>query len=215
MKKINISKKIDHTLLAPNATFAQFKKLCDEAVENEFFSVCVPPFMVKSCKNCLTDTDIKICTVVGFPLGYNSYLTKMVEAKELINNGADEIDAVINISALKSGDFSFIGKEVKSLRQACGKNILKIIIETAYLTDKEKIEVSKIILKNGADFIKTSTGFAPSGAKIEDIKLIKSVVGKNIRIKAAGGISTYEQAVAMIDAGASRIGSSKSLNIVK
>ena len=215
MKKINISKKIDHTLLAPNATLEQFKKLCDEAVENEFYSVCVPPFMVKSCKKCLADTDIKVCTVVGFPLGYNSYLTKMVEAKELINNGADEIDAVINISALKSGDFDFINKEVKSLRQACGKNILKIIIETAYLTDKEKTEVSKIILKNGADFIKTSTGFAPSGAKIEDVKLIKSVVGKNIRIKAAGGISTYEQAVAMIDAGASRIGSSKSLNIVK
>lgn len=215
MKKINISKKIDHTLLAPNATLRQFEKLCDEAVENEFYSVCVPPFMVKSCKKCLADTDIKICTVVGFPLGYNSYLTKMVEAKELINNGADEIDAVINISALKSGDFDFINKEVKSLRQACGKNILKIIIETAYLTDKEKTEVSKIILKNGADFIKTSTGFAPSGAKIEDVKLIKSVVGKNIRIKAAGGISTYEQAVAMIDAGASRIGSSKSLNIVK
>jgi len=215
MEKINISKKIDHTLLAPNATLKQFEKLCDEAVENEFYSVCIPPFMVKSCKKCLADTDIKICTVVGFPLGYNSYLTKMVEAKELINNGADEIDSVINISALKSGDFDFINKEVKSLRQACGKNILKIIIETAYLTDKEKIEVSKIILKNGADFIKTSTGFAPSGAKIEDIKLIKSVVGKNIRIKAAGGISTYEQAVAMIDAGASRIGSSKSLNIVK
>ena len=215
MGKINISKKIDHTLLSPNATFEQFKKLCDEAVENEFYSVCVPPFMVKSCKKCLTDTDIKICTVVGFPLGANTYLTKMVEAKELINNGADEIDAVINISALKSGDFGFINKEVKSLRQACGKNILKIIIETAYLTEKEKIEVSKIILKNGADFIKTSTGFAGSGAKVEDIKLIKSVVGKNIRIKAAGGISTYEQAVAMIDAGASRIGSSKSLNIVK
>lgn len=215
MEKISISKKIDHTLLTPNATLKQFEKLCDEAVENEFYSVCVPPFMVKSCKKCLADTDIKICTVVGFPLGYNTYLTKMVEAKELINNGADEIDAVINISALKSGDFSFISKEVKSLRQACGKNILKIIIETAYLTDKEKTEVSKIILKNGADFIKTSTGFAPSGAKIEDIKLIKSVVGKNIRIKAAGGISTYEQAVAMIDAGASRIGSSKSLNIVK
>ena len=215
MEKINISKKIDHTLLAPNATLEQFKQLCDEAVENDFYSVCVPPFMVKSCKKCLADTDIKICTVVGFPLGYNSYLTKIVEAKELINNGADEIDAVINISVLKSGDFGFINKEVKNLRQACGKNILKIIIETAYLTDKEKIEVSKIILKNGADFIKTSTGFASSGAKIEDIKLIKSVVGKNIRIKAAGGISTYEQAVAMIDAGASRIGSSKSLNIVK
>ena len=215
MEKINISKKIDHTLLAPNATLKQFEKLCDEAVENEFYSVCVPPFMVKSCKKCLSGTDIKICTVVGFPLGYNTYLTKMVEAKELINNGADEIDAVINISALKSGDFNFIDKEVKNLRQACGKNILKIIIETAYLTDKEKIEVSKIILKNGADFIKTSTGFASSGAKIEDIKLIKSVVGKNIRIKAAGGISTYEQAVALIDAGVSRIGSSKSLNIVK
>ena len=215
MAKINIAKKIDHTLLAPNATLNDFRRLCDEAVENEFYSVCVPPFMVKSCKKCLVDTDIKICTVVGFPLGFNSYLTKMVEAKELINNGADEIDAVINVSVLKTGDCSYISKEVKSLRQACGKNILKIIIETAYLTEKEKIEVSKIILKNGADFIKTSTGFAPSGAKVEDIKLIKSVVGKNIRIKAAGGISTYEQAVAMIDAGASRIGSSKSLNIVK
>ena len=141
-------------MLTPNATLKQFEKLCDEAVENEFYSVCVPPFMVKSCKKCLADTDIKICTVVGFPLGYNTYLTKMVEAKELINNGADEIDAVINISALKSGDFSFISKEVKSLRQACGKNILKIIIETAYLTDKDL----RIIKRLAAEELKKRKG---------------------------------------------------------
>ena len=214
MPKINIAKMIDHTLLSPTATFDDFKKLCDEAVANNFHAVCVPPFMVKTCKTALSAKDVKVCSVVGFPLGTNFYLTKAVEAKQLINLGADELDCVINISALKSKDFSYVENEIKLLRKACSKKILKIIIETAYLTENEKIKISKIVMKSGADFIKTSTGFGPKGADVDDIKLIKSVIGNNLRIKASGGISAYGQAVAMINAGASRIGTSKSLKII-
>jgi len=214
MPKINLSNMIDHTLLSPTASFDDFKKLCDEAVSNNFYAVCVPPFIVKSCKEAVAETDIKVCSVVGFPLGYNFYLSKAVEAKQLINLGADELDCVINISALKSRDFTYVENEIKLLRKACSKKTLKIIIETAYLTEAEKIKITKIVLKSGADFIKTSTGFGPKGADVEDIKLIKSIIGNNMRIKASGGISAYGQAVAMINAGASRIGTSKSLKII-
>jgi deoxyribose-phosphate aldolase len=214
MAKINIANIIEHTLLSPVATVDNFKKLCDEAVSNNFYAVCIPPFIVKSCKDALLETDIKVCSVVGFPLGYSFYLTKALEAKQLINLGADELDCVINLSALKSKDFSYIEKEINLLRKATSKKILKIIIETAYLSEQEKIKITKLVLKSGADFIKTSTGFAGKGADVEDIKLIKSIIGNNMRIKASGGISAYGQAVAMINAGASRIGTSKSLEII-
>ncbi|MDD5020953.1 MAG: deoxyribose-phosphate aldolase [Endomicrobiaceae bacterium] len=214
MAKINIANIIEHTLLSPVATVADFKKLCDEAVANNFYAVCVPPFIVKSCKDALIQTDVKICSVVGFPLGYSFHLTKVLEAKQLINLGADEVDCVINLSALKSKDFSYIENEIKLLRKATTKKTLKIIIETAYLSEHEKIKITKLVLKSGADFIKTSTGFAGKGADVEDIKLIKSIIGNNMRIKASGGISAYGQAVAMINAGASRIGTSKSLEII-
>lgn len=214
MAKIDIANIIEHTLLSPVATVTDFKKLCDEAVSHNFYSVCIPPFIVKSCKEALAETDVKVCSVVGFPLGYNFYLTKALEAKQLINLGADEVDCVINLSALKSKDFGYIEKEITLLRKATSKKILKIIIETAYLSEQEKIKITKIVLKSGADFIKTSTGFAGKGADVDDIKLIKSIIGNNMRIKASGGISAYGQAVAMINAGASRIGTSKSLKII-
>lgn len=212
---VNIAGIIDHTLLSPTASLADFKKLCEQAADNGFYSVCVPPYIVESCKKALAKTDVKICTVVGFPLGYNHYLTKIVEAKEAILFGADEVDAVINISAVKSKDFVFIDKEISSLRKTTSGKILKIIVETAYLSKEEKTEIAKIILKNKVDFIKTSTGFAPSGANVEDIVLFKSLLKNNVKIKASGGISTYQQAEDMIKAGASRIGSSKSLDLIK
>ena len=166
---VNIASIIDHTLLKPTATYKDFKLLCEQAVTSGFYSVCVPPFIVESCKKALTGTDIKVCTVIGFPLGYNNYLSKIIETKQSIKNGADEIDAVINISALKSKDFKYVEKEIALLRKVTSNKILKIIVETAYLNEDEKEKIAKIILNNGVDFLKTSTGFAPHGATVEDI----------------------------------------------
>jgi deoxyribose-phosphate aldolase len=211
---VNVSAIIDHTLLKPDSTYKDFKLLCEQAVENGFCSVCVPPFMVESCKKALFNTDIKVCTVVGFPLGYNICLSKLIEAKQAIKNGADEIDAVINISALKSKDFNYVEKEISLLRKTSLNRILKIIVETAYLNEEEKEKIAKIVMNNGVDFLKTSTGFAPSGATIEDIKFFKKILKNNVRIKASGGISTYKQAEELIRAGANRLGTSKSLQII-
>ena len=211
---VNIAAIIDHTLLKPNATYKDFKLLCEQAVQYSFCSVCVPPFMVETCKKALIGTDVKVCTVIGFPLGYNNYLVKLIEAKQAIKNGADEIDAVINISALKSKDFSYIEREISLLRKTTANKILKVIVETAYLNEDEKEKIAKIILNNNVDFLKTSTGFAPSGANIEDIKLFKKILKNNVKIKASGGISTYKQAEELIRAGASRLGTSKSLILI-
>ena len=211
---VNIAAIIDHTLLKPNATYKDFKLLCEQAVQYRFCSVCVPPFMVETCKKALVGTDVKVCTVIGFPLGYNNYFVKLIEAKQAIKNGADEIDAVINVSALKSKDFDYVEKEISLLRKTTLNKTLKIIIETAYLSKEEKEKIAKIILNNGVDFLKTSTGFAPSGANIEDIKLFKKILKNNVKIKASGGISTYKQAEELIRAGASRLGTSKSLQLI-
>jgi deoxyribose-phosphate aldolase len=211
---VNIAAIIDHTLLKPNATYKDFKILCEQAVQYGFCSVCVPPFMVETCKKALTDTGVKVCTVIGFPLGYNNYLVKLIEAKQAIKNGADEIDSVINISALKSKDFEYIEREISLLRKTTSNKILKVIIETAYLNQEEKEKIAKIILNNNVDFLKTSTGFAPSGANIDDIKLFKKILKNNVKIKASGGISTYKQAEELIRAGASRLGTSKSLQLI-
>ena len=211
---LNIASIIDHTLLKPNATYNDFKILCEQAVRYSFCSVCVPPFMVEACKKALNNTDVKVCTVVGFPLGYNNYLIKLIEAKQAIRNGADEIDAVINIAALKSKDFNYIEKEIALLRKTTLNKVLKIIVETAYLNEDEKEKIAKIILNNNVDFLKTSTGFAPSGANIEDIKLFKKILKNNVKIKASGGISTYKQAENLIRAGAGRLGTSKSLQLI-
>ncbi|MBQ4178537.1 MAG: deoxyribose-phosphate aldolase [Elusimicrobia bacterium] len=211
---VNIASIIDHTLLKPNATYKDFKLLCEQAVENRFCSVCVPPFMVESCKKALNNTDVKVCTVIGFPLGYNSCIGKLIETKQALKNGADEIDAVINISAFKSKDFNYVEKEIALLRKATVNKILKIIVETAYLNQEEKEKIAKIVMNNGADFLKTSTGFAPSGATVEDIKFFKKILKNNVRIKASGGISTYKQAEELIRAGAIRLGTSKSLQLL-
>jgi deoxyribose-phosphate aldolase len=211
---VDISAIIDHTLLKPTATYNDFKILCEQAVEHFFCSVCVPPYIVGSCKNALKDTKVNVCTVIGFPLGYNSCIGKIIEAKQAIKSGADEIDAVINISALKSKDFNYVDREISLLRKTTVNKTLKIIVETAYLNKEEKHKIADIILKNKVDFLKTSTGFAPTGAVIEDIKFFKNILKNDVKIKASGGISTYKQAKDLINAGASRLGTSKSLQII-
>lgn len=211
---VNIASIIDHTLLKPTATYKDFKLLCEQAIVNRFYSVCVPPFIVDTCKKALSGTDVKVCTVIGFPLGYNNYLSKLIEAKQSIKNGADEIDAVINISALKSKDFKYVEREIALLRKVSANKILKVIVETAYLDENEKTKVAQMIINNGVDFLKTSTGFAPIGAMVEDIKFFKKILKNNVRIKASGGISTYKQAEQLIRAGANRIGTSKSLQLI-
>ncbi len=211
---VNFSSIIDHTLLKPNAVYGDYKNLCEQAAEYGFYSVCVPPFMVKRCKEALSGTGVKICTVIGFPLGFNDSISKMIEAKQSIKNGADETDAVINISALKSKNFNYIEKEISLLRRVTDGKVLKIIVETAYLDEEEKAKIAKIILDKKVDFLKTSTGFAPSGAKTEDIKFFKKILKNDVRIKASGGISSYEQAEELVRSGANRLGTSKSLQII-
>ena len=211
---VDISALIDHTLLKPTASYDDFKILCEQAVEHFFCSVCVPPYIVGSCKNALKDTKVNVCTVIGFPLGYNSCIGKITEAKQAIKSGADEIDAVINISALKSKDFKYVDREISLLRKTTVNKTLKIIIETAYLNKEGKHRIADIILKNKVDFLKTSTGFAPTGAMIEDIRFFKNILKNDVKIKASGGISTYKQAKDLINAGASRLGTSKSLQII-
>lgn len=204
----NISKFIDYTNLKPYATKDDIIKLCKEAIRYNFYSVCVAPIYVKLCKSILKDSDVKVCSVVGFPLGNSTTDTKVFEAKEAIQNGADEIDMVINISALKSADFKSVYEDIKAVRDATKGKILKVIIETCYLTKEEKIKAVKIVEKTKADFIKTSTGFGASGAKLSDIRLIKCIVSSKIGIKAAGGIRDKKTALKMLKAGADRIGTS-------
>lgn len=211
---VDFSSIIDHTLLKANATYNDFKVLCEQAADKCFYSVCVPPFMVKTCKQALEGTNVKVCTVVGFPLGNTSCLSKIAESKYSIRQGADEIDAVVNISALKSKDFDYVNKEISYLRKITDGKVLKIIVETAYLNEEEKTKIAKIILNNKVDFLKTSTGFAPEGAKVEDIKFFKKILKNDARIKASGGISSYKQAEELVRAGANRLGTSKSLQII-
>lgn len=215
MTKKEIVKYIDHTILKPDATIFDIKKLCDEAIKYKFFAVCIAPSFVSLAKELLNGYDIKITTVVGFPLGNTSTKTKIFEAKEAIKNGANEIDMVINIGFLKSKNYKFVFDEISALKNEIGDNILKVIIETSLLSVEEKIIASTIVKSAGADFVKTSTGFSQGGATKEDVELIRKVVGENFGIKASGGIRTFEQTVELIKAGANRIGTSSSVKIVE
>ncbi|MFN3966211.1 MAG: deoxyribose-phosphate aldolase [Endomicrobiia bacterium] len=205
---------IDHTLLKANATQEEIGKLCEEAKKYGFASVCVNPAYVSLCSQLLKATAIKVCTVVGFPLGATTPTVKAIEARDAIANGADEIDMVINIGALKSGNYQLVLDDIKAVRDATRGKILKVILETAYLTKEEKIKACLLAKEAGADFVKTSTGFGPSGATVEDIILMRETVGKTMGIKASGGIRTAEDAEKMIKAGATRIGASASVAIV-
>lgn len=210
---MKINQYIDHTNLKADATFDQIKKLVDEAVEHDFYSVCVNSSYVKFIRD--YNKDIKIAAVVGFPLGAMTKDAKVFEAKEAIRDGASEIDMVINIGRLKSEDYFYVEDEIRAIKEAIGDNILKVIIETCLLTEDEKIKACKLALNAGADFVKTSTGFSTGGATVADIKLMKEAVEGKIKVKASGGIHTREEALALIEAGADRIGASKSIDICK
>jgi deoxyribose-phosphate aldolase len=205
---------IDHTALKPETSKEQIEKLCNEAIEYGFASVCVNPNYVELCGYLLKNSTIKVCTVIGFPLGATTTATKVAEASEAIQNGANEIDMVINVGALKSGDLDFVKNDIVAVVQAAkGKALVKVILETCLLTEEEKIISCKICKEAGANFVKTSTGFSTGGATVSDIKLMRSIVKPDLGVKASGGIRDYETAKAMVDAGASRIGASASVEI--
>lgn len=206
---MNIAKMIDHTLLKPETTKNQIIKLTEEAKKYNFASVCVNPTWVKLASEQLKGSEVKVCTVIGFPLGANTTETKVFEAKDAIKNGAQEVDMVINIGELKDKNDVYIENDIKSVvESAKGKALVKVIIETCLLTQEEKVRVCKIAKKAGADFVKTSTGFSKYGAKVEDVKLMRETVGKDMGVKASGGIHTKQEALDMIEAGATRIGAS-------
>ncbi len=212
----DLAKMIDHTLLKPDATESEIKKLCDEARQFNFASVCVNPCWVDYCFDQLKDTEVKVCTVIGFPLGANHTSTKLQETETAIADGAEEIDMVLNIGQLKSGNYEYVFSEIEKIANITKKNlaILKVIIETCLLTDEEKIIASIISKEAGADFIKTSTGFSKGGATLFDVALMNYAVDGKIKVKASGGIRSREDALKMIAAGASRIGTSSGVKIL-
>jgi len=206
---------IDHTLLKPDATREQVRKLCEEAMQYKFASVCVNSFYVSTVAELLKNSGVKTCSVVGFPLGAMATNSKVAETKDAVENGADEIDMVINIGALKAGEFDTVKKDIEEVVKAAGqKALVKVIIETCLLEDLEKVKACEIAKVAGASFVKTSTGFSTSGATAHDINLMRDTVGPEMGVKASGGIRDYETAIAMIEAGANRIGASASIVIV-
>lgn len=207
-----ILSKVDHTLLKQTATWEEIETLIDEAVENGVASVCIPASYVKRAKEYVGDK-LAVCTVIGFPNGYSTTATKVFETKEAIDNGATEIDMVININELKNKNYDFVLNEIKEIKEACGDNILKVIIETALLTEEEKIKMCKIVSDSGADYIKTSTGFSTAGATFEDIKLFADHVADHVKIKAAGGINSIEDAKKFVELGADRLGTSRLIKL--
>lgn len=209
------SKYIDHTLLKPEATKAQIIQLCEEAVKNDFASVCVNPYWVKTCAQEVKDSDVLVCTVVGFPLGANTTETKVYETKEAISNGADEIDMVINIGALKGKEYDVVLQDIKAIVEAAQDHVVKVIIETSLLSDDEIIKACQLAKEAKAAFVKTSTGFSTGGATKEDVALMAQVVAPDLGVKASGGIKTREDFLAMIKAGATRIGTSNGMALLK
>ena len=214
MNTSEILKHVDHTLLKPVATWEDIQKICDESIEFNTASICIPACYISRINEKYGDK-VNICTVVGFPLGYSTTEAKVLEAKQAIENGANEIDMVINISDVKNGDYDKVTAEIKALKEAVGDKILKVIIETCYLTEEEKIAMCKSVTDAGADYIKTSTGFGTGGATIEDIKLFKQHIGPNVKIKAAGGVKTVEDLEMFINEGCERIGTSSAINLIK
>ncbi len=211
----DVAQYIDHTLLKPDATQDQFEQLCDEAVQFSFYSVCINSYWVPFCARRLRGKDVKVCSVIGFPLGAMDSRSKSFEARNAIENGAVEIDMVINIGALKSGDHDAVLGDIRSVRRACrATSTLKVIIETCLLTDDEKVIACELSKQAGADYVKTSTGFATGGATAHDIALMRRVVGPSMGVKASGGVRTFEDAKLMIASGATRIGASASVKIV-
>lgn len=207
---------IDHTLLKPDATLSEVKQLCEEAIQNNFASICVNPSYVDTCFNLIKASNVKVCTVIGFPLGATTIQTKLLEAEEAIKNGAEELDMVVNIGKLKDKDYQFVYDDLKSIADLSKKHLCvsKVILETCLLNDEEKVAACILAKEAGLNFVKTSTGFSKSGATVRDVALMKFVVGDKILVKASGGIRSYEDAIAMINAGATRLGASAGVKII-
>lgn len=214
MKKEEILSKVDHTLLTQTATWEEIKQICDDGIKYGCASVCIPPSYVKQASE-YVEGKIAVCTVIGFPNGYHTKEVKVFETKDAILNGAAEIDMVINIGDLKAKKYEEIESEIRALKEACQDKILKVIIETCLLTEEEKIKMCEIVTNAGADFIKTSTGFSTSGATFADVELFKKHVGENVQIKAAGGIASLDDAEKFISLGATRLGTSRIVKIMK
>ncbi|BCN32803.1 deoxyribose-phosphate aldolase [Anaeromicropila herbilytica] len=214
MENKEIFEKVDHTLLTQTATWSDIKTICDDAITYQVASVCIPASYVKKAKE-YVEGKMKVCTVIGFPNGYNTTAVKVFETKDAINNGADEIDMVINIGHVKDGLYDMIEDEIRQIKAACGDKVLKVIIETCLLTEEEKIKMCEVVTNAKADYIKTSTGFSTSGATFEDVALFAKYVGKDVKIKAAGGISSFDDAKKFISLGASRLGTSRIVKLAK
>ncbi|HFI0667475.1 TPA: deoxyribose-phosphate aldolase [Streptococcus suis] len=211
---MKLNKYIDHTILKPEATQEQVEKILSEAKEYDFASVCVNPTWVSLAAESLKDSDVKVCTVIGFPLGANTSAVKALETKDAIANGADEIDMVINVGALKAGNDALVLDDIKAVVDASGDKLVKVIIETCLLTDDEKVRACQLSKEAGADYVKTSTGFSTGGATVADVALMRKTVGPDMGVKASGGARSYEDAIAFIEAGASRIGASSGVAIM-
>lgn len=214
MNQKDILARVDHTLLLQTATWEEIKAICDDGIKYETASVCIPTCYVKQAKDYMGDK-CRVCTVIGFPNGNYTTAAKVFETKDAVANGADEIDMVINVGMLKAGEYDYVLNEIKAIKEACEGRILKVIIETCLLTDEEKIKMCEIVTASGADFIKTSTGFSTAGATFADVELFAKHVGANVKIKAAGGISSMDDAEKFIGLGASRLGTSRIVKIVK
>lgn len=214
MDKKKILSAVDHTLLSQTARWEEIKKICDDAVSYGTASVCIPPSYVKRAKEYLGDR-MAVCTVIGFPNGYQTEAVKVFETRDAIENGADEIDMVINLGDVKDGNYQKVEEEIRRVKEACGSKILKVIIETCLLTEEEKIRMCPAVTDSGADFIKTSTGFSTAGATFADIRLFAEHVGEGVKIKAAGGISSFADAEEFLSLGASRLGTSRLVKLAK
>ena len=217
MNNSEILRHVDHTLLKAVATWPEIQTLCEEAIANQTASVCVPPSYIKRIADTFGDK-VNICTVIGFPLGYQTTAVKVFETKQAIADGAGEVDMVVNLGDVKNGDFDSVTAEIKALKQAAnehGEHILKVIIETCYLTEEEKIKLCQCVTEGGADYIKTSTGFGTDGAKIEDIRLFKQHIGAGVKMKAAGGVRTREDLEMFLAEGCERIGTSSALKLLQ
>ena len=213
----DILSKVDHTLLKQTATWEDIRKICDDGMKFKVASICIPPSYVKKAKEYIKskESNLNVCTVIGFPNGYNTSEVKCFETKNAIENGADEIDMVINLGWVKENKYDLILQEIMKIKQICNDKVLKVIIETCFLTDEEKIKLCEVVSNSGADYIKTSTGFGSKGATAEDIIILNENISKNLKIKAAGGISSIEDAEKYIELGASRLGTSKIVSIAE
>lgn len=213
MEQQELLKRLDHTLLKQTATWEQIKQLCDEGIEYKTASVCIPPCFVKRAKDYVKE-NLAVCTVIGFPNGNMTTSVKCFETEDAVSNGADEIDMVINIGMVKEKDYTGILEEIKAVKQACHGKLLKVIIETCLLTEEEKIKLCEVVTNSGAEYIKTSTGFSTNGATFQDVALMKQHVGSHVKVKAAGGISTIEDAEKFVELGADRLGTSRLISLL-